>query len=410
MKHALLLVAVLLAFVAACGATPAAAPGCELEPGLTGEECAALHALALPTTLPPARGNAKGDDTDAATLGFALFFDARLSKGEAVRCATCHTPERRFADGKTTSVGLARGTRHAPTLLNAARMRWSMWDGRADSVWSQALFALENPLEMDFTRLELAHAVALRYATRYEAIFGPLPPLDDAARFPARGLPGDPAWEAMTQDDRDAVNRVAANVGKALEAYERKLATGPSAFERFLAGDPSALDAEERAGLVVFVKSGCAGCHGGPLLSDQEFHALRVPAWPGDPVDVGREAAYSVLAASPFTARGPFWDGPNEDIPTSATPGDRGAVRTPSLRNLTKAGPWGHNGRFATLDEAIVFHASGGSSDDPAAAGARDPLLRSGPLSDGERGHLVRFLEALDGSYPRPPWNDWPQH
>jgi cytochrome c peroxidase len=411
-KRALLLLPLLLAAFAACSSSTGAGapPTCELDPALTMAECTTLHAMALPDVLPPARGNAKADDTDAATLGFALFFDARLSKGEAVRCATCHTPERRFADGKPTSTGLARLTRHSPTLFNAARMRWPFWDGRADSLWSQPLFAFENPSEMDFTRLELAHAVALLHGADYEKVFGPLPPLDDAARFPARGRPGDPAWEAMTQDDRDAIDRVAANVGKSLEAYERKLAAGPSRFDRFLAGDGAALDADERAGLVVFVRNGCADCHGGPLLSDQKFHALRVAAWPGDPVDVGREGAYAVLATSPFTAQGPFWDGPKEDVPSAAAAGERGAFRTPSLRNLTKAGPWGHNGRFDTLDDAVAFHEAAGDPGDPAATGTRDPLLSSKALSDLDRAHLVRFLEALDGTYPRPPWNDWPQH
>jgi cytochrome c peroxidase len=413
MKRALLLLPLLSAF-AACGSAPeapvAAAITCDLDPGLTKQECATLHAMALPAALPPARGNAKGDDTDAATLGFAVFFDARFSKGESVRCATCHTPEKRFADGKPTAIGLARGTRHSPTLLNAARMHWPFWDGRADSLWSQPLLAFENPLEMDFTRLELAHAIALRHAADYEKVFGPLPPLDDVTRFPARGRPGDPAWEAMTQGDRDAVNLVAANVGKALEAYERRLAAGPSAFDRFLAGDAGALDVEERAGLVVFVKNRCADCHGGPSLSDQKFHALRVAAWPGDPIDVGREGAYAALAASPFTARGAFWDGPRDDVPTTPAGdgADRGAFRTPSLRNLTKAGPWGHNGRFATLDDAITFHGPV-PTDDPSAAGVRDPLLNPVALSELDRGRLVRFLQALDGSYPLPPWNDWPQ-
>jgi cytochrome c peroxidase len=367
---------------------PSPVPKCDLDPALTEGECATVHAMALPAALPPARGNAKGDDTDAAALGFAVFFDARFSADETVRCATCHVPEDRFADGKPTSTGLSRVTRHAPTLLNAARMHWIFWDGRADSVWSQPLFAIENPLEMGFTRLELAHAIALRYAPDYEKVFGTLPELGDAARFPAKGRPGDPAWDAMSASDRDAVNLVAANVGKALEAYVRKLAAGPSALERFLAGDGAALDTDQRAGLVRFVKNKCADCHGGSLLSDQKFHALGVPAWPGDPIDVGREGAYATLAASPFTASGRFWDGPKEDVPTTPDAGDHGAFRTPSLRNLTRSGPWGHNGRFATLDDAIAFH---------------------GPISDSDRAAIVRFLEALDGTYPRPPWNDWPQ-
>ena len=384
--------AILIAGLAACG--NAAAPAtvttpCDLDPTLDDAECAAVHAMALSATLPPARGNAKGDDPDAAGLGFAMFFDARLSKGEAVRCATCHEPEKKFGDGQPTSTGLARVTRNAPTILNAARMSPSFWDGRADSVWSQPLFAFENPLEMDFTRLELAHAVALRYADSYTKVFGPLPALDDASRFPARGKPGDAAWENMTEADRDAIDLVAANVGKAFEAYERKLAAGPAAFDRFLAGDATALDADQRAGLVAFAKDGCASCHSGPMLSDEKFHALGVPAWPGDPFDVGREGAYAVLAASPFTASGAYWDGPKENVALSASPRDHGAFRTPSLRNVTLSAPYAHNGRYATLADAIDAH---------------------GTIDPGDRDRIVTFLGALEGAYPLPPWNDWPQH
>jgi cytochrome c peroxidase len=404
----------LLAAAASCGSSGSSSGSvtspvstCDLDPALTQAECATVHAMALPAALPPARGNAKGDDPDAAALGFAVFFDARFSAGESVRCATCHMPENRFADGKPTSTGLARITRNAPTLINAARNRWSFWDGRADSVWSQPLFAFEAPLEMGFTRLEIAHTIALHYAPDYENVFGPLPPLDDTTRFPAKGKPGDPAWDGMTESDREAVDLVVANVGKSLEAYIRKLAAGPSAFDRCLAGDATALDADQRAGLVVFVKNGCPSCHDGPLLSDQKFHALGVPAWPGDPVDVGREGAYATLAASPFTAQGPYWDGPKEDVPVTPAPGDFGAFRTPSLRNVSQSGPWGHNGWFATLADAVAFHGPNAASD--SAAGARDPLLGTASLSDADLQRVVHFLEALDGDYPLPPWNDWPQ-
>jgi len=383
--------AILIAGLAACGnaAAPAASTPCDLDPALDDTECAAVHAMALPATLAPARGNAKGDDENAAYLGFAVFFDARLSKGENVRCATCHEPEKKFGDAKPTSTGLARVTRNAPTILNAARMDQVFWDGRADSLWSQPLFAFEAPLEMDFTRLELAHAVALRYADRYTQVFGPLPPLDDTARFPARGKPGDAAWEGMTEADRDAVNLVAANVGKSLEAYERKLAAGPAPFDRFLAGDETAMSADQRAGMVAFAKNGCASCHGGSMLSDQKFHAMGVQAWPGDPEDVGREAAYAVLAESPFTASGKYWDGAKQSVALSASTGDHDAFRTPSLRNVTISAPYGHNGRFATLADAIDAH---------------------GPIDAADRDSIIRFLGSLEGSYPLPPWNDWPQH
>jgi cytochrome c peroxidase len=95
------------------------------------------------------------------------------------------------------------------------------------------------------------------------------------------------------------------------------------------------------------------------------------------------------LASSPFTASGPFWDGPKESVALSASAGDHDAFRTPSLRNVTLSAPYGHNGKFATLADAIDFH------------GTIDPT---------ERDQIVAFLKSLEGSYPLPPWNDWPQH
>src|SRR4029077_132493 len=107
------------------------------------------------------------------------------------------------------------------------------------------------------------------------------------------------------------------------------------------------------------------------------------------PVDVGREGAYPTLAESPFTERGPYWDGAKEDVAQTPSADDHGAFRTPPLRNVSRSGPWGHNGRFATLADAIDAH---------------------GPIDAADRDHIVRFLQTLDGKYPLPPWNDWPQH
>src|SRR5205823_6277204 len=117
-----------------------------------------------------------------------------------------------------TSKGLESVPRNSLTILEGARARWMFWDGRADSVWSQALVPLENPDEMGFTRLALAHRIAQSYRANYEAIFGPLPALDDASRFPPDGRPGQPAWDGMAPADQISINRVFTNIGKAIEA------------------------------------------------------------------------------------------------------------------------------------------------------------------------------------------------
>jgi cytochrome c peroxidase len=372
---------------------------CPRAVGLNTKQCAAVATWKLPEALPAAIGNAKADDEAAALLGFSLFFDARFSRTEQVRCATCHIPERAFTDGLSRSKGLAQVDRNSPSIYSAAWHRWQMWDGRADSVWSQPLLAFENPLEMDLTRLELAHKVASLWGAKYVAVFGALPPLDDAARFPARGKPGDAAFDGMAPADQLEINRVAANVGKAIEAYERRAAHRGGRFDAFLAGDEQALTALERQGLGVFFKAGCDECHQGPTLSDDAFHAVGVPAVAGKVPERGRSAALEQLAASPFTVEGVFHDG----APVAAAPAPGsvpdGLFRTPTLRNVARTGPWGHNGVFDTLAASVDFHLTGGGP-----GSELKPVL----LSDQDHAALLGFLEALNSSDPPAPWNTWP--
>jgi cytochrome c peroxidase len=210
----------------------------------------------------------------------------------------------------------------------------------------------------------------------------------------------------MSPDDQTAVNRTVSNVGKALEAYMRNVATGPSPVDEYLSGKKDALTDVERRGLTVFARSGCLDCHNGSQLSDNEFHNLGVPAAAGQEPDPGRAAAISILDGNPFNASGPFFDG-TPPAPVDETP-VLGGFRTPSLRNLPKSSPYGHNGTFATLEDVVDFHLQGGGKDTSTFVGDVDRLLEPQTLSDGDRNALVEFLKALSGSYPPLPWGQWP--
>ena len=355
--------------------------------GLDASQCAALAQMRLPSTIPPSPGNRVADDENAAILGHALFFDARLSRDQAVRCATCHEPERFFTDGRPVSRGLAEVTRNSPSLLASPWHRWQMQDGRADSLWSQPLIAFENEREMDFTRVELAHGVLAFHQARYEALFGALPPLADTARFPPRAKPGDAAWAAMSAADRHAINTVAANVGKAIEAYERKLYFRPGKFDRFLDGEAGALTPVEQRGLVVYFEAGCASCHSGPIFSDDDFHDVGFPTRDGAPAELGRAEGLEFLLASEFNAAGAFHDAEPQVLPP-AFPSDRFAWRTPSLRNVARTYPYGHNGVFSSLEAVLDAHASN--------------------VTGADRDALLALLAALNASDPPSPWNTWP--
>jgi cytochrome c peroxidase len=271
----------------------------------TADELAAIYRHSPLQPVPPGTTDGVADDPRAARLGQYLFFERRLSANRAVACATCHVPVKAFADGLRVGTGLAPGERNTPTLLNAAFGHWFFWDGRADSLWSQALQPIENAKEFGSDRLSTVHFVATAPALRhtYEDVFGKLPPLDDLRRFPSHGSPAaapgarpTTAWSAMTPADRQAVSRMYANLGKAIEAYVRKLVSGNSPFDHYVAalrrGDRAGEQAYPPAakrGLKLFVGTArCDLCHVGPTFTDGEFHNIGLPVPEGKAPDTGR--------------------------------------------------------------------------------------------------------------------------
>lgn len=342
--------------------------------------------MLLPAELPPARGNRVADNEDAARLGFSLFFDSNVGAG--VSCATCHAPELAFVDRVSVSIGKGTGTRNSPTTFNAARLTVFFWDGRADSLWSQPLGPVENPLEMKSTRVALLHFIASRYKSEYELVFGALP---DMSSWPNSGKPGDTEYDALPETTRTAIDRAFSNVGKAFEAYMRKNATSAAPLDAFLTGDSSKLSEPAQRGLDVFLKSGCQSCHSGPMLTDESFHDVGFPSLLGAAPDPARAEGVAQLRKDPFNLAGPFADGDAEGVPVvlpSPTAGDLSAFRTPSLRNVTLTFPFGHDGALRSLPDVLAVHAP--------------------DLTANDQGDLLTFLQSLNGSYPVPPWNNWP--
>src|SRR6266851_2598742 len=415
----------LCALAAAAGLTAilgGAAPPVRDERDLyTADELARVYRRSPVGEPPPGLANGVAGSPPAAALGQFLFFDTRLSANGEIACATCHQPARGFSDGRAVAKGLLPGTRNTPTVLNAALNHWFFWDGRADSLWSQALQPLEGPREAGGDRLHIAHLVAEDAAlgAAYQRVFGKLPSLADTARFPPHARP-DPdfrspmaqAWQAMASADRTEINRVFSNLGKAIEAYERKLISGPSPFDTYVeglrTGDPAkqaALSPAAARGLKLFVgAANCHACHTGPALSDGEFHNLGLPLLDGKEPDRGRAAGMTLLRADTFNAAGPFSDEPTETakLRLGSLPPPKsqlGAFKTPSLRNVALTAPYMHDGRFATLPEVLEFYAQGKAARSGRLVGTRDANLALVPrLTPEQRADLVAFLEALTGA------------
>jgi cytochrome c peroxidase len=318
------------------------------------------------------------DAPAAAVLGKALFFDASLSPSGTVSCATCHDPNKALSDGLPQAKGVGPGDRRTPRIALAAFSRHQFWDGRADTLWAQALGPLENDRELASSRLFVARRVGEKYAALHAAVF-PSHPLPDLAALPGGGKPGEAAYDALPAGERQAVTRVFVDVGKAIAAYERTFRIEPAALDAYAMGQLGALSLLQKQGLSVFAEAGCMQCHWGPRLTDDAFHVTRTPTGRVDGLaDRGRADGLVKLASSEFLASGPWSD----DVAAAQAfnPGDAvgmlGAFKTPSLRGVALGSPYGHGGREASLVDVMLAYGSGGlAPSDARAVGAREPWL-----------------------------------
>ncbi len=332
--------------------------------------------------LPPDPSNAVADDPAAARLGHRLFFDARLSKTGTISCATCHQPVRRFTDGLPKGVAIGMSKRNTPSIVGAAYSPWLYWDGRRDSLWSQALSPLEDPNEHGSNREDIVATFLAdaEYTAAYRSLFGELP-----------------------DDSPAGVSRVFANIGKVIAAYERLLLPGAARFDTYieavLAGDAatqsSTFTDDEIRGLRLYIgKADCTQCHNGPLLTNHEFHNTGVIAFAGEVPDKGRVAGVREALADPFNCRGEYSDAMPADcaeLEFVRTGVELiGAVRTPSLRNLEGTAPFMHKGQHRTLMDVLEHY----NKAPPAMIGHNEakPL----ELSRRELRHLEAFLNTLD--------------
>ena len=376
------------------------------KPLWTATELATLKSLWIGSlaAVPNDPSDRVADDARAAAFGQKLFFDMRFSANGQVSCASCHQPSRGFTDGLAQAKGVGTTSRSTMPIVGTQYNTWFFWDGRKDSQWAQALGPLENADEHGGSRGEYAQVIAKFYRSDYEAIFGPLPPLADASRFPVKAGPvKEPAthaaWDRMRADDRDAITQVYVNMGKSIEAYERALKPGATRFDRYVedvtAGRPSTqLTEREVAGLRLFISTAhCTNCHNGPLFTNGEFHNTGVPEGaPG--ADFGRIGGASAVVVDEFNCLSKWSDAAASACKalTLLKPGAedlRGRFKVPSLRGVADIGPYMHAGEIASLTDVLAFY-------DKAPAGPQGTTeLKPIGLSAEQRDAIVAFLQTL---------------
>jgi len=370
--------------------------------------------------LPDDPSNAVADNGTAALLGQHLFFDPNLSSSQKIACASCHIPHEAWADGQKTSQGVRRGRRNTPSLLNVAYNRWFFWDGRADSLWSQALQPIESPDEMNGDRTAVLHYIRStpHLYELYRTLFGNLEFLIQPRKLPTHAQPATAAkrdsesvqaWEAIPEETRTRINDAFANVGRSIAAFERRLVSSNSRFDKFVDGlrdgdiaKQNALSLNARKGLSIFLgKGNCTLCHFGPTLSNGEFHSLGLaPPTYASWTDLGRLTGVGALLRDQFRLTGKYANavGKQIDLPTNflvESPELAGKFKTPTLRNIAKTAPYMHAGHFATLRDVVQFYSEFKGAD--LADHHRETVLQRLRLVPDEIAQLVEFLESLTG-------------
>ena len=273
-------------------------------------------------------------------LGRRLFHDPILSADRQMSCATCHVQAQNFSDPRRFSVGVGgqEGTRNAPTIVNAAWLPNTFWDGREPDLENQARRPVPNEIEMNLPWEVAIERIASdpEYPEQFGRAFGTI---------------------EVTED----------RVVKAIAQFQRTFLSNGSRYDRKLRGEISLTPAEARGEALFFSETGeCFHCHGSILFTAGKFHDIGLDLVPTDP---GR---YEVTGDE----------------------ADRGKFRAPSLRNVEVSAPYMHDGRFATLED-VLDHYAGNVNQSP----NLDPLLNLNPgglvLTEQDKADLIAFLKSL---------------
>ena len=331
----------------------------------------------------------------AIEFGRALFFTRQLSAGRAVSCATCHEPTKAWQDGLNHTFARRQVVRNTPTVVNACFSRWQFWDGRADTLWAQALHPFESAEEFSSSRAQVLRSIEQSddLASCYRSAFGEIP----RAAIDSSAFHG--------SDHQMELNRAFANIGKALAAFQCSLTSLNSPVDVFVEGvrtrDPqkvAALPAEAQRGMRIFVGKGeCRTCHSGPLFSNQEFHDIGVDSNAALRDGGGRYDGLRELAKGLFRASGPLSDAPKGNMArkvellSAPSQQNRRQFKTPNLRNVELTAPYMHDGSIGTLEAVVGHYRSFSAQKDEHG----ETALARVDLIDSEARDLVSFLKHL---------------
>lgn len=272
------------------------------------------------------------------SLGAKLFKDANLSDSGFFACASCHNPAKGGADGMDRAIGHTwqDGSSNTPSIFNSVFNTLPFWD-QTDSTQT-AREGLDLRAGIDPSAATDRMIARIRANPSYADLF--------RAAFPDAAEPI--SFETLS---------------KALEAYQATLVT-PAPFDAWLNGDDNALNAQQRAGLSVFVEVGCAACHSGINLGGDAYYPFGLVEKPDAEIAADQDESRYMVADSSADGR---------------------VFRASPLRNITLTAPYFHSGKVWDLKRAVTIMAE-------SQLGAE--------VSEAEVDQIVEFLHAVEGERP----------
>ncbi len=338
--------------------------------------------IELPLGLSTGIDQVKGLDKNPLTrakieLGRQLYFDPRLSLASEVAsgisCAACHKPEHGYAADTQFGVGIRTltGNRNSPTAYNRILSDVQFWDGRAATLEEQAKGPIANPIEMGNTHE--ACIACLAAIPGYQMQFDKI--------FPNEGLTIDTVAKAIASFERAIVTGASPfDYNEQLRAYadvdaEELKTEDPETYELYqkavadAEAHPMSDSAKRGRDLFFGQKANCTACHVGPNLTDEKYHNLGV-GMDAEKPDLGRYEVTKVEA-------------------------DKGAFKTPTIRNVEMTAPYMHDGSQKTLEEVVEWYDKGGHPNP-----TLDKDIRKLDLTAEEKADLVAFMKACTGPLP----------
>ncbi len=299
-------------------------------------------------------------------LGQRLFNDKRLSADGSISCASCHQADKALTDGLKTSKGIngLTGTRNAPTVMNAAFYTSFFVDGRSNSLETQALAPLTNPIEhglKDSAAIIKIVQTDAEYKTAFKTVF--------------------------------KTNKITTeHIAQAIASFERTLIGGNSNFDQYFFGrDKTKLSESAARGSRIFRRKGnCANCHeiswNNARFTDNRFYNIGIgmPKLNEFLPQLKHTTAINSLALTnqQISELGRFQ--------ITKIPSDIGKFKTPNLRNIALTAPYMHDGSIATLAEVINYYNQGGNKNP-----WLDPAIFPLNLTTQEQQDLEAFLHEL---------------